>query len=309
MAQISNDFDAETYARLAAFDGDWRDGWWHDDYLALVGRRLRLSECREVVDVGCGAGHWGLRLLPLCAEDAVMVGVDRERSFLSDARERAAQRGLGDRASYRHALGEALPLADNSVDLATCQTVLMHVTEARDVVAEMARVVRPGGVVLVAEPDNTVNAISMARRGLTLDEMLAALELQLYCAEGKRLSGHGDETVGGRLVTLFSAAGLAEVESWTNDRVSLLEPPYACAWQQLELAMMRDTPRLFEMLRDRQRGHFLLAGGTEDRFDMLWALQGAVHNRKMEAVAAGTFRRPGGFVHYLCAGRVSAPTA
>jgi len=308
VAQTANDFDAESYTTLVGFDGDWRDGWWHDDYLALVGERVGLSDCQRVLDLGCGAGHWGLRLLPLCAENARMVGVDREAAFLDAARARAVSRGLAERVDYRHAVGESLPFDDDHFDLATCQTVLMHVTDAAAVLRELVRVVRPGGLVLVAEPDNTVNAISADRRGQDIGETLAMLELQLLCAEGKRLSGHGDESVGGRLFSLFSEAGLQDVEAWTNDCTSPMEPPYAGAWQQLEVTMMRDARHHLDLMQARQRSHFTLAGGTDARFDELWALQAAILGRKLDALEAGTFQRPGGFLHYLCAGRVSAPT-
>jgi SAM-dependent methyltransferase len=133
---------ADEYAWLVGFDGDWRDSWWSGDFLELVARRLRLGEVRAAVDVGCGVGHWGRTLLPLLHPEATLAGVDREPAFAARAATEAEARGIAGRASYRQGVAEALPLPDESADLVTCQTVLMHVADPRAVIAEMRRVRR-----------------------------------------------------------------------------------------------------------------------------------------------------------------------
>jgi hypothetical protein len=44
-------WSAEEYGALAAFDGDWRDLWWNQDFLELMAVRWRLSDVRSVLDV------------------------------------------------------------------------------------------------------------------------------------------------------------------------------------------------------------------------------------------------------------------
>ncbi len=307
-----NDLDAETYHQLAAFEGDWRDQWWHDDFLALCAARWELSAVHRVLDVGCGAGHWGLRLLPLCAPDAQLVGVDREKAFLADARARADARGLAGRCTWAVAHGESLPFDDGAFDLVTCQTVLMHAADARDVLTEMVRVTRPGGLVLAAEPENAVGEILYARaepRG-TLDETLAIVRLYLTAAGGKRALGHGDEDIAGRLPGLFAAAGLGEVRCLHNDKTAVLVPPYEHPHQKRDVEVLLGFwtgEDEVAALRALYRSRFLAGGGTEADFETCWTHARARQLRSAEALRAGTFTMAGGHAHYAISGRRPAP--
>ncbi|MDX1594038.1 MAG: class I SAM-dependent methyltransferase [Gammaproteobacteria bacterium] len=97
----------------------------------------RLADCR-VVDVGASSGIIDARLAPHVRE---VVGIDIDEKALRFARERAP----GDR--LRFACGDAmsLPLADASVDVVFCAHVYEHVPDAERMMAEIHRVLRPGG--------------------------------------------------------------------------------------------------------------------------------------------------------------------
>ena len=43
----------------AEYFGDSRDYWWNDDFLTLALQRWSVTEVRNLLDVGCGVGHWG----------------------------------------------------------------------------------------------------------------------------------------------------------------------------------------------------------------------------------------------------------
>lgn len=304
MAKTANELQATDYARMAGFDGDWRDGWWNQDYLELLARRTRLGSRRRLLDVGCGVGHWGQRLLPLAHPDATLVGVDREAGFLDAAGARAATRGLADRAEYRAGRGEALDFPDGHFDMATCQTVLMHATDAAAVLAEMRRVLAPGGLLLVAEPDKFVNALSPDRGAQppTLDEALAMVELQAVCAAGKRALGHGDEDIGSRLHGLVVAAGFRDVRSWTNDRAAPLVPPYDDPWMALNVANALSAVDFEDAMVARSRRHWTAGGGAPARFEALWATRAAWEARVRAGLADKTYARGGAFLMVVVAG-------
>lgn len=62
--------------------GDTRDHWWNLDFLRLMAKRWRLDGVRDVLDVGCGVGHWGMLLASVMSEDVRVIGVDREASWV-----------------------------------------------------------------------------------------------------------------------------------------------------------------------------------------------------------------------------------
>lgn len=304
----ANPWPAEEYAALAGFDGDWRDDWWNRDYLALLAERLRLRDARRVLDVGCGAGHWGQLLAGVLAPDAHVVGVDREPAFLPMAERNARARGLPQTFEYVVGDAMALPFEDGRFDLVTAQTVLMHVADASRAVAEMVRVLAPAGLVLACEPNNMANAMveltAAPRQPWSVLEPL--LRFQLVCEEGKRRLGHGDDSVGELLPGYFVEAGLEDVRVSTNDRTGTIAPPYT-GRQREELA--RELEWIEQGIwpaagtADDARRLFEAGGGDPCELEPLWDAVVARGRRFREGVEAGTFHGGRGFVQYVVSGR------
>ena len=103
-----------------------------------VGSFVLPAGSERALDVGCGAGALALALAPLVAE---VVGVDRVPELLELARERAPAN-----ATFVEGDATALPFEDASFDLAGTLRTLHHVARPELVVAELARVTRPGGM-------------------------------------------------------------------------------------------------------------------------------------------------------------------
>jgi len=97
---------------------------------------------QRVLDVGCGIGMYTAAFL---RETPYVFGVEIERERALEARERAA--------GVVQAPGERLPFADAAFDVVFSHEVLEHVTDDRACVAEMVRVVRPGGRIVVFVPN------------------------------------------------------------------------------------------------------------------------------------------------------------
>lgn len=89
---------------------------------------------RTILDLGCGAGYYGKAL---CGAGAVVVGVDLDAASLADRVEGAPTPMLAD--------ARRLPLHDNAVDGVLCSNLLEHTPDPAAVIAEIERVVRPGG--------------------------------------------------------------------------------------------------------------------------------------------------------------------
>jgi SAM-dependent methyltransferase len=99
----------------------------------------------RVLDLGCGAGHYAAELLDRGA--AEVVGVEGSETLLSAARAR-----LGDRAElHQHDLEQPLTfLPDESFDLAVMALVYHHIDAREQLLAELRRLLRPGGLLLVS---------------------------------------------------------------------------------------------------------------------------------------------------------------
>jgi ubiquinone/menaquinone biosynthesis C-methylase UbiE len=112
----------------------------------------------RALDVGAGAGALALALAPFVAE---VVGVDPEPELLARARDRAPAN-----ATFVDGDGTALPFEDASFDLTGTLRTLHHVHRPELVVAELARVTRPGGRVLVVDqlaPVDPLDALAVDR--------------------------------------------------------------------------------------------------------------------------------------------------
>lgn len=165
-------------------------------YRTRLGEHLAPAAGETVLDVGCGAGHHAAAIAGArSAADAPgpVVGIDRPRML-----EEAAAR-YGDAVRWLPGAGEALPLEDDSVDAVYAERVLMYVDDAVDVIAEIARVRRPGGRVALFELDYT----SMVLGGdpKTADEVLAVVCGTVSC-----------DRMGRALGRLLTDAGVLVVE-------------------------------------------------------------------------------------------------
>lgn len=97
----------------------------------------------RALDAGCGAGALAIAVAPLVAE---VVGVDADPALLEAARKLAPPN-----ATFVEGDVAALPFPDSSFELAASMRVLHHVRRPELAIAELVRVVRPGGRVLVVD--------------------------------------------------------------------------------------------------------------------------------------------------------------
>jgi ubiquinone biosynthesis O-methyltransferase len=116
--------------------------------------RLTSWGDQTVLDLGCGGGFMSEAL---ATRGAKVIGVDVSAGAIGIAKRHAASSGLPIR--YLVASGEELPLPDASVDCVVCVDVLEHVHSLDQVLDEIRRVLRPGGVFLF----DTINRTALAR--------------------------------------------------------------------------------------------------------------------------------------------------
>ncbi len=108
----------------------------------IVHEMLAPMPVGDALDAACGTGRHAAHLAALGHR---VVGVDATEAMLAVAREKVPD------ADFRVGRLEALPLDDASVDLITCALALTHVEDLEPVMREFARVLRPGGRVVLSD--------------------------------------------------------------------------------------------------------------------------------------------------------------
>ncbi|MEL6838989.1 MAG: bifunctional 2-polyprenyl-6-hydroxyphenol methylase/3-demethylubiquinol 3-O-methyltransferase UbiG [Pseudomonadota bacterium] len=150
---------------LAIYD-DVADQWWSDDIRwvrtlknMVPGRLSWFDKAiewggKDVLDLGCAGGFMAEALHD---RGAKVTGIDPARDAIAAARAHAATSNCD--ITYDVGVGEALPYDDAAFDAVVCVDVLEHVSDLTQVIAEIARVLRPGGLLLF----DTINRNPIAR--------------------------------------------------------------------------------------------------------------------------------------------------
>jgi ubiquinone/menaquinone biosynthesis C-methylase UbiE len=161
------------------------------------------------IDVGCGV----MGVLHLLAErvgaDGRVVGLDREARMVQFGRELAEQRGLA--VEFIEADATATGLSDRAFDLVHARTLLLNVQNPQQILSEMVRIAKPGGVVVLQEPD--ASAWNCDPPHPAFDTLRGAI-LRAYRRTGK------DFSIGRRIARMLKDTGLGDVDVRPTARVT-----------------------------------------------------------------------------------------
>ena len=136
---------------LSYYD-QWAKDWWQDSATVAPLNQLNplrfhffdryISNWRSltVLDIGCGGGF---TCEFLSHKGANVTGLDQSAACIQAAQKHATQSDLT--IEYRQGEAEQLPFADASFDIITCVDVLEHVADPQQTIAEISRVLKPGG--------------------------------------------------------------------------------------------------------------------------------------------------------------------
>lgn len=180
----------------------------------------RIVAGKDVLDIASGEG-FGSSLL--AKEARSVIGVD----ISQDAVMHAAKKYRNPRLRFEAGSATAIPLPDASVDIVVSFETLEHISAHEEMLAEIKRVLRPGGVLIMSTPDKAIytdrprynNPFHV--RELYRDEFHALLSNQFA-----HVRMHGQKVLFGSLIVAEDAVGaFAETNSGTLQTVSGLADP------------------------------------------------------------------------------------
>jgi ubiquinone/menaquinone biosynthesis C-methylase UbiE len=160
-------------------------------------RRLQPTAASTILDAGCGYCYHTVRL---ARSGAKITAVDFSEIALTAARETIDRAGITDQVSLRQADLTSLPFHDASFDYVVSWGVLMHIPQLEKALSELARVLKPGGVLVLSE--NNMRALDVSIR----ERLIHLVKRALW-----RPSEKTDHTVRGIEVQKESADGILMV--------------------------------------------------------------------------------------------------
>lgn len=300
----------------ADYFGESRNFWWNLDFMQLMSKRLNLANVQKVLDIGCGVGHWGRVLASVLAADAQIFGIDLEDAWIKQATHLAVEHGLNDRCHYQ--VGNALNLKypDNSFDMVTCQTLLIHLKNPSDALQEFIRVLKPNGILLIAEPNSVPLSLwaNNVTPPLNMDTYINRIRFQHICETGKAVLGEGWISAGEFIPGQLAQLKVKDIQVYLSDKCNPTFPPYNQSIEQetivksvLENKNNEDemwiwdketTKRYFTAAMQNEYPNMAISE-IDNEFTRNWEFVKQVDNGILEAVKDGHYSTAGGSVMYL----------
>jgi ubiquinone/menaquinone biosynthesis C-methylase UbiE len=158
---------------------------------------LRAAPGCRILDVGCGTGEDVIALAEIVGGTGWVTGIDKSERLILEARKRAE--GKGGSVEFRVGDVHWLDFPDNTFDGCRADRVFQHLSDREQALAKMTRVTRPGGEIVVLDPDWEALVVDSPNQSVTRKI------LDHWC--DTTLSGW----CGGQLPALFKKARLADI--------------------------------------------------------------------------------------------------
>jgi len=186
-------------------------GYFDSEYLRIAGvhlenfkqqsyARMKVEKGQKVLDAGCGPGTDTLPLAQLVGLTGEVIGVDFDEAMIAEAEQRAEQAHVSRWVHHKHADVTSMPFETGYFDSCRSERMFQHSPNPRGALAEMTRVTKNGGWVVVLDPD-------WGSFGIDTDEDELERRLMRFFAKETQYNGYS----GRRLYRFFKEQGLADV--------------------------------------------------------------------------------------------------
>lgn len=300
------DWSEECWKEMLVYQ---RKSMWFEDTVDKLAAWLGLKHGMTAVDVGCGLAYLGYTYWPYFGEGGQYFGVDLSPELVKDAEKAAEEWGKGGKVSFKVGDAYKLPFPDDFADLAMCQIVLIHLEKPQKALAEMVRVVKPGGLIVCKEPDNVSTMLTIrypSMPELQIEEQLLIAKITMTYNKGRIKLGLGDWSIGRKVPRMMKKLGLTDIGVRINDRAYYLEPPYEGPLQQYHLEYVKKQwldQKRHKTRRDRLKDGFLAGGGDPEDFERYQELDDRIISIVRRQVEDGEYFECGSGDFYVIKGK------
>ena len=141
----------------------------------------------RILDVGCGAGEDVMALARLVGGEGLVTGVDKSDTMITECKKRSANSGLP--VAWVLGDAESLDFADDTFDSCRAERIFGHIDDPRKPLAEMIRVTRPGGRIVIYALDVDAFIFNGADRALNRKVVHALCDSFRNGWSGRQLPG------------------------------------------------------------------------------------------------------------------------
>lgn len=203
---------AQIYNRILSTGSSFHDQS-RDQRLRHLLKFANLAPGLRVLDVGTGNG----RLAMLLAEEGAreVVGVDISPAMLEVAEYLRVSGGAanGQRVNYRLAAAQGMPFRNEGFDAVTCRLVLHHTHKPDEILREIHRLLKPGGVLIVADLLAADDPVKRATQN-TIEARRNPAHVSMYTADQyRKLVTNAGLVIEGEATAVFER----ELDDWLND--------------------------------------------------------------------------------------------
>lgn len=188
----------------------------HKAWRKFTMKKMNVQNEQTAIDVCCGTGDWTISLAQEVGANGQVIGLDFSRNMLDVGVGKRDRAGLN-QITFDHGNAMNLPYEENRFDYATIGFALRNVPDIKQVLSEMNRVVKPGGMVVSLELSKPVWPPIRAlyyfyfNQVLPLIGKLFANRYEQYSWLPESLKNFPDSK---QLATLFEEVGLEHVETY-----------------------------------------------------------------------------------------------
>ncbi len=159
---VDREAEPELYVRCLEYQND---SAFKQAYKQRTFALLDLQPGHCILDVGCGLGQDVLEMAGIVGPTGEVVGLDFSGTMIEQARERSRDAGLA--VTFHRGDVHNLEYGDDSFDRCRADRTFQHLPDPRRALEEMIRVTKPGGRLLIVDPDHETMVIDTPYKDVT----------------------------------------------------------------------------------------------------------------------------------------------